>query len=314
MLLTARALSAEDEERDIARARVLEAVKLAPGLVPAAELAGRLLAEAGERRKAGKIIEAAWKLNPHPDLAEGYAHVRLADSARDRLSRVEALARMAPGHPEGSLAVARAALDAREFAVARRTLEPLIAEPTQRVAVLMAELERLEGDEGRAREWMSRAFNAARDPAWTADGYVSERWLPVSPVTGQLDAFQWKVPVSDIGERPPLLIEAAEPPEPEAAPAPHSEPALPPQVPSPPLGNVTPESGSTPPRPPARTPARVAPIIPLTQVPDDPGPAGRRPDLDTATGRLATDSSDFPVKVGCPATDRPAFSVPAFRD
>ena len=129
--------------------------------------------------------------------------MRLSDSARDRLSRVQALARIAPGHVEGALAVARAALDAREFAAARSALEPLAAEPTQRVAMLMAELEELEGDAGRAREWMARALNAARDPAWTADGIVSERWLPVSPVTGRLDAFQWKVPVAELGDRGP---------------------------------------------------------------------------------------------------------------
>src|SRR6185369_8654621 len=123
------------------------------------------------------------------------------DSARDRLARVQTLVRMAPpDQMEGALATARAALDAREFTTARAALEPLAGEPTQRVAMLMAELEGLEGDEGRAREWMARALNAARDPAWTADGYVSERWLPVSPVTGRLDAFQWKVPVADIGE------------------------------------------------------------------------------------------------------------------
>ena len=47
----------------------------------------------------------------------------------------------------------------------------------------MAELERAErNDEGRAREWLARAVNAAPDPAWTADGYVSDRWLPASPV------------------------------------------------------------------------------------------------------------------------------------
>src|SRR6185503_8470653 len=104
----------------------VDATKLAPGFVPAAALAGRLLAESGERRKAARIVEAAWKANPHPDLAETYAHVRLSDSARDRLSRVQALARMAPGHAEGVLAVARAALDAREFAVARAALSSLL--------------------------------------------------------------------------------------------------------------------------------------------------------------------------------------------
>lgn len=286
VLLTARALASEDENRDAARGFAVDAAKLAPELVPAAALAGRLLAESGERRKAGKILETAWKANPHPDLAETYAHVRLSDSARDRLSRVQALARMAPGHVEGALAVARAALDAREFAVARNALAPLLAEPTQRVAMLMAELEQLEGDEGRAREWMRRALHSALDPAWTADGYVSERWLPVSPVTGRLDAFQWKVPVADLGNRgepTPLLIEAAPPEAPR--------PELPREVASPPLGNVAPENGGHSAGPSrnsaafARPAPRVAPIIPLTQVPDDPGP---EPEAETDV-ELATD-------------------------
>jgi HemY protein len=43
---------------------------------------------------------------------------------------------------------------------------------------------------------MARALNARRDPAWTADGFVSDRWLPVSPVTGRLDAFEWKDPLA----------------------------------------------------------------------------------------------------------------------
>src|SRR4029079_4243093 len=60
VLLTARATAIEPTDRDAARAFALEAVKLAPDLVPAAALAGRLLAEAGSVRKAGKILEAAW--------------------------------------------------------------------------------------------------------------------------------------------------------------------------------------------------------------------------------------------------------------
>src|SRR6185369_983352 len=187
--------------------------------------------------KAAKIIEAAWRANPHPDLAEAHAHVRLSDSARDRLQRMQALARLAPGHMESALAVARAALDAREFAVAREALAPLLAAPTQRVAMLMSELEGLEGDEGRAREWMGRALNAARDPAWTADGYVSDRWLAVSPVTGRLDAFEWKVPVTELGPHAPVVIEAPV----ERAPPELPPEELPRQVPSPPLGNVAPE-------------------------------------------------------------------------
>jgi len=151
--------------------------------------------------------------------------------------------------------------------------------------MLMAELEQLEGDEGRAREWMRRALHAAHDPAWTADGYVSDRWLPVSPVTGRLDAFQWKVPVAELTEREPLLIEAA-PPEAPRQELPRHE--LPREVASPPLGNVTPDNGGQPAGPlrpaMARPVPRVAPIVPLTQVPDDPGPEPEpEPDIEVAT-------------------------------
>ena len=209
VLLTAQAIAAQDADRDRARELAVEATKLAPGLVPAAALAGRLLAEAGDTRRAGRIVEAAWRLNPHPDLADAYAYLRPGDSARERLARIETLAGKAPGNVEAALAVARAALDAQEFAVARTALAPLAITPTRRVAALMAELEQKQhADEGRAREWMKRALRARRDPAWTADGFVSDRWLPVSPVTGRLDAFEWKDPLA--GDHPGALIEAEE--------------------------------------------------------------------------------------------------------
>src|SRR5260370_21288607 len=69
----------------------------------------------------------------------------------------------------------------------------------------MAGLEMAQGDEGRAREWMARALNARRDPAWTADAFVSDHWLPISPVSGRLDAFEWKDPLA--GEDHGAVIE-----------------------------------------------------------------------------------------------------------
>jgi HemY protein len=287
VLLTARALAAADSERDRARSLALDALKLAPTLIPAAELAGRLLSEAGELRRASRIIEKAWAANPHPDLAETYAHLRPGDSARERLARVQSLTLKAPGqgapHIESALAVARAALDAQEFAVARNALRPLLKEPTQRVATLMAEIEQREsGDEGRAREWMGRALRAARDPQWSADGFVSDRWMPVSPVSGRLDAFQWKVPLAELGdarevidldeldaEKPPVVVAPA--PRPPELPA-HNEPPAPPiaepvaPAPRPPAALA----GSVP-KPP-KIASRVDTIIPLLHVPDDPGP------------------------------------------
>ena len=277
VLLTARAIAAAETERDRARSLALDALKLAPTLVPAAELAGRLLGEAGELRRAMRVIEKAWAANPHPDLADTYAHLRPGDSARERLTRVQSLALKAPdrgaGHVESALAVARAAIDAQEFAVARNAVRPLLKEPTQRVAALMAEIEEREsGDEGRTREWMARALRAPRDPAWSADGFVSDRWMPVSPVSGRLDAFQWKVPLAELGDMrpviggdewedlPPVVVappRAPELPEPKEAAGPIAEAVVPVVV------SPRPRSASSPP---------VETLIPLLHVPDDPGP------------------------------------------
>jgi HemY protein len=205
VLLTGRALSGETD-RETAKGLALHALKLSPGLVPAAALAGRLLAEAGQTRKASRVIEHAWAVNPHPDLAAVYADIRPGQSSRDRLNRIRSLARVAPNHPETALAVARAALDAQEFGLVRESLAPLLSNPTQRVAALMAELEERDGgDIGRSREWMTRALTAQRDPAWTADGIVSNSWMPVSPVTGRLDAFEWRIPIADLGPRGPII-------------------------------------------------------------------------------------------------------------
>jgi HemY protein len=214
VLLTARALELETMDRDVARESVMEAIKLAPTLVPAAVLAAKFESEAHQVRRAMKLVEAAWLANPHPDLADAYSHVKLGDSARQRLQRVETLAAKTPadksGHVEGQLAIARAAIDASEFARARAVLTPYVNDPTQRVALLMAELERTEhGDGGRARAWTLRAVRARHDPAWTADGYVSDRWRPVSPVTGRLDAFQWQTPVASLPSDRGTTIEAS---------------------------------------------------------------------------------------------------------
>jgi HemY protein len=318
VLLTARALELETQDRDVSRESVYEAIKLAPSLVPAAVLAARYLSESSQTRRAMRVVEAAWLAQPHPDLAEAYAHVKLGDSARQRLMRVETLAAKAPDHPESALAIARAAIDATEFGRAREVLAPHLAAPTQRVAMLMAEIERNEsGDSGRARAWTQRAVRALLDPVWTADGYVSDRWRPVSPVNGRLDAFQWQTPLAalpsgrTIDAESDWLAEASrpepQPPQPagaesliappatelgaapvataEAVAATAREPVIPPETPAP---------SQTPAAPPplfrARTgmeprQAGIAPIIPIVRAPDDPG-------TEDAEDRLRDDFAD----------------------
>lgn len=210
VLLTAQAQDLEDTSIDQALALSSEAHNLAPGLIPAGAIAGRILASRGSTAKAAKVLEKTWKLAPHPDLAMAYAFARPGDSPRDRLDRIQRLARSTPHSIEGPIAVATAAIDAREWDVARKALQPLLeAQLTQRVCTLMARIEGEEhNDAGRVREWLARAVNAPRDPAWTADGIVSDRWAAISPVTGALDAFQWKVPVESADKTDQDLLAA----------------------------------------------------------------------------------------------------------
>jgi HemY protein len=277
VMLTARALATEEADRDNAKAFALEAAKLAPTLVPAAALAGRMLAEGGELRKASRVVNKAWDAHPHPDLAQVLSDLRFGDAARDRLKRIEALAKKVPGHIEGALALARAALDAQEYGKARAALASHFAAPTKRVALLMAELERAEhNNEGRAREWIARALNAAPDPAWTADGHVSDRWLPVSPVSGRLDAFAWRVPLTAIPAAAPTIeaepvplaapVVAASEPKVDGVPAVQRQMETPPAA-AEPVDAAPPVRRSRPGQPMKREP-----VIPLVHAPDDPGP------------------------------------------
>jgi HemY protein len=196
VLLTADALDRVENDPEGALRSASDAIKLAPDLVPAATLAGRLLSRKGDLRRAAKVVETAWRSLPHPDLAEVYLNLRHGDSALDRLKRATTLLKLSGGASEGRLAVARSALEAREFDRAREALAPLTAErPTMRVCLLMSDLEQAEhGSTGRGREWLARATRAPRDPAWIADGIVSDQWAPISPVTGRLDAFVWQAP------------------------------------------------------------------------------------------------------------------------
>lgn len=202
VLLTAQAQSIEQTNPDRATSLALEAHGLATDLVPAAAIAGRALAAKGNTSRAAKVLQRTWKRSPHPDIATAYAYARIGDSPKDRLDRIIYLAGLRPHSVESAIALATAGIEAHAWDAARAALKPLIAEaPSQRVCTLMARIEAEQhGDKGRVREWLARAVTAPRDPAWTADGVVSSQWAPVSPVTGALDAFQWRVPVEALQE------------------------------------------------------------------------------------------------------------------
>jgi len=102
---------------------------------------------------------------------------------------------------EGDIAVAVAAIEAKEWAAARTALEPYAGNaPSARVCRLMARIEAGESrDSGRAREWLAKATRGAPDPVWVApDGTVSPEWQAVAPKSGALGVLEWKIPPASV--------------------------------------------------------------------------------------------------------------------
>lgn len=205
VLLTAEAMSIENNNAERALEFTLDAKTLAPELVPATLLASKLLLAKGSIRKAHKLLEKCWRLAPHPEIGAMFALQK--DNEKDKiwLKRVQTFAikagvgkasEQAQGFVEAGVLVARVAIDQADWVSARKALENIITDdPSARVCTLMAKIEQGElGNKGLVAEWLARAQTAPSDPMWLADGHIATQWSPISPVTGELDAFEWKLP------------------------------------------------------------------------------------------------------------------------
>jgi HemY protein len=208
VVLAAAALDADrtgDEKNALARA--LDAVGLAPALIPAAVLAARKLTKEGRTWKAQDIVEAAWALSPHPELAAAYAAIHPNDDTAARARRMSALVQLNPNHAESRLVAAEQAIAQAQWFDARSALEPLTqAPPTARACVLMAEIAQEErGDMTAAQGWLARAARSPRDAQWRCAhcGFVMQDWAPICSNCDAFDSLSWVAPRSDALESLP---------------------------------------------------------------------------------------------------------------
>jgi HemY protein len=224
VLETALAREIADTDPLAALDHALVALKLVPDFVPAALIAARIQSNRGETRRSMSLLRRVWRATSHPHVATLYANAQSGASAVDRLKRVRELIDSPPPSLPAAIVLARAAIDAYDWSAARSALANYSsANPTQTVCLLMAEIEEGQNaDQGKAREWLARAVRAPRDPVWVADGITSDDWEPVSPVTGTLDAFEWRVPLSAVNGRaePAPTNGTLPPPPPETSLAP----------------------------------------------------------------------------------------------
>ncbi|AGF75109.1 putative DNA-binding protein [Bartonella australis AUST/NH1] len=187
-----------------ARTAILKAHKFVPDFVPITVIAADILYTLNETRKADKMITGAWQKNPHPDL--GAVYLKREEGAVGRLKKAKTLASYNKDTFESAFLVAKAALDAGEVELAKKCAQKALDyHPRESVYLLLADIEEAQGnDQGLVRQYLSSALRAERDPAWICDGVLFSSWSLVSPISGRLGCFEWKIPPC----RPPKTLEA----------------------------------------------------------------------------------------------------------
>ncbi len=200
VILHQHAVEADTEGRGSEAMRsARKANALEPGFAPAAARYARMLAVRGQKRRARRTLEAAWRAAPHPAIAEAYAELFADEPPLQRMKHVARLAALNPDHVESRIALAAAALQARLWGEARRHLTPALGETGERAAPrvcrLMAEIEESEhGDLAAARMWLSRAASAAsQDAAWVCEACAKEsgEWRAVCENCHGFATLEW---------------------------------------------------------------------------------------------------------------------------
>jgi HemY protein len=184
-------------DTDAATEAALQACGFAPDFAPAAALAAHLMTPA-RPRKAARIVERAWRAQPHPDLARVYVKIHQDDLPARRVKRMTRLAGMNVGHVESRLAVAEQALGAGLWGVAWNNLRPLVdgnEALSARACRLVAQYqEDGNGDPSAAQDWQDRAAKAPEGPIWRCRecGHVASDWLALCPSCDGFDTSEWR--------------------------------------------------------------------------------------------------------------------------
>ncbi|MBT3792243.1 MAG: heme biosynthesis protein HemY [Rhodospirillales bacterium] len=192
------------EARELAK----RARRAAPSFVPAVLRLATLDIDRGNKRSAKRILERAFKTQPHPDIASTYGKLAEGDGddlLRARLRLMERLLKLNPDHPESHFGVANAAHnaglwdEARAHAAAAEKHFLNSGTPPARLYRLLASIEEDEkGDRDAAGRWLMRAGDAALDHRWICSscgaGFVA--WTAPCPQCQSFDCLHWDTPES----------------------------------------------------------------------------------------------------------------------
>lgn len=179
------------------------ALKAAPAFVPASIALARKYLDLRQKRKARNVIEKAWKLAPHPELAALWVDVSPyktgKDSVAKRFKHWEKLVSLNPAHYESQLAAANAAIRDGLWDKARQYLDAAEKiDQTARLYQLYAHLEEAIGNQDAAYDMLEKAASQKADKVWVCvqSGHVYDNWHAVAPPHGSFNTIIWDNPQS----------------------------------------------------------------------------------------------------------------------
>jgi HemY protein len=202
------AVAAAQDEPNIDRAirMARRATKDYPDFVPAVLVHATKLRQSGRESRAQAVLRAAWKANPHPDIAA--LVIAPVSDPTQRLKDGTRLAQANPGHPESLFLIASLALAAGKIDEARSHAEAArnAGMNQQRLWKLMSDIDLAEqGGTALANprlEALRLATSADADPGWRCEvcGTGQSHWMPACPVCDTPGRISW-----GIASRPKLL-------------------------------------------------------------------------------------------------------------
>lgn len=205
VLSAALAQDSMDPDRpELALSRARAALKIDRGLLPAALAASWAYRRIGKTKRANVVLERAWAVQPHPDLAAAYGELNATTPGKhfDRLIALN------PSHAESRLLSAAQEAQLGRLNEAEGMLQPLLEPYTPaRAARLMADIAIARGDQVGARLWADRAIRAPSEGVWrcTACEHEAGEWAATCPECAAFDTLVWSPPAHPV---PAPMIES----------------------------------------------------------------------------------------------------------
>ncbi len=188
----------KENNRSSALEMLKESVKKEASIPAATILLADIYLQVDKLGDAANAIRKAWAAHPHPELAKLFDKAHAGLTPQKRLKKVQEMVKPNANALESLIAVARAAIAAEEWDVARQNLKTASGQQeTVAVCKLMAELEQLSGSEpAKANYWLDRATAATPDSVWRCNscGHQPAAWSAHCGECTHFDSIYWQPP------------------------------------------------------------------------------------------------------------------------